>query len=174
LRIYAAYYIYALGEFDRAIYFDSDIVCNQDISPLVSLPFEENLLLARLEEPSPEIQWATDQHQLAPSSYFNSGVLAFNLSSYDIEACILRAIRISQHKASSLIFHDQCALNFAFANRTKFLEPRLTFLFDQTGQTTATPLVQCCSIFWTSQNLGTWPMQVLIGQLGCVMQEWLE
>lgn len=127
LRIYAAEYISALGRFDRAIYFDSDIVCNQDITSLILRPFEKKLLLARLEETSPEIQWATNQHRLTPLSYFNSGVLAFNLSNCDTRTCILNAIHISQHKASCLIFHDQCALNLAFANQTKFLDPNFNF-----------------------------------------------
>jgi len=127
LRIYAAKYLYILGKFERAIYFDSDIVCNQDLLPLVSLPFDAALVLARREEVSPEIQRVTDQHCLAPMTYFNSGVLVFNLAAHNIEAHISEAIWISEHKASCLIFHDQCALNIAFANTVKFLDPRINF-----------------------------------------------
>ncbi len=127
LRIYAARYLYMLGKFERAIYFDSDIVCNQDLQPLASLPFHAALVLARREEVSPEIQHVTDQHQLAPMSYFNSGVLVFNLAVHSIEFRISEAIRISENEASYLIFHDQCALNIAFANATEFLDQQFNF-----------------------------------------------
>ena len=127
LRIYAAKYLYMLGKFERAIYFDSDIVCNQDLLPLASLPFHAALVLARREEVSPEIQHVTEQHHLAPMSYFNSGVLVFNLAVHSIEFHISEAIRISENKASYLIFHDQCALNIAFANTAKFLDQKFNF-----------------------------------------------
>ena len=123
LRIHAVAYLCRHARIDKAIYIDSDIVCMRDLRPLLSLPFDGTLLLARSEEPSPEIREVTESHRLAPLSYFNSGVLVFNLAAYDTKRCIERAKDIAESESSRLVFHDQCALNIAFAGRTKLIDP---------------------------------------------------
>lgn len=121
-RIYAARYICSQhSRFGRGFYFDSDVVCSRDISPLIRLPFDGAVLMARVEEPSPEIESVERSHNLPPGHYFNSGVLGFDFSGGGVVALLNGAIRICEHEPARLVFHDQCALNIAFAGRTKFL-----------------------------------------------------
>ncbi len=127
LRIYAAKYLFHSGRFDRAFYIDSDIVCQRDITPFVTRPFGDALLMARLEEPSPEVRSVTEMHGIADQSYFNSGVLVFNFLAPSVIDHIEEALRISETEPERLVFHDQCALNLAFAGRVNFLEPRFNF-----------------------------------------------
>ena len=127
LRMYAVAYLSRMDWVRKAIYVDCDIVCCGDLSPLLAVPFEGALLLARSEEASPEIDEVTRRHNLAPGSYFNSGVLVFDLADIDAGRLIGQAVRLAESESSSLVFHDQCALNIAFAGRTRFLDPLCNF-----------------------------------------------
>jgi len=121
-RIYAARYICSQhSRFGRGFYFDSDVVCNRDIAPLMCLPFDGAVLMARAEEPSPEIDGVEGHHNLPPGHYFNSGVLGFDFSFNGIGALLDHAIKICEHEPTRLFFHDQCALNIAFAGKVKYL-----------------------------------------------------
>ncbi len=126
-RIYAARYLRANVTADRAIYFDSDIICRGDIGEFRNLPFDGQLLLARAEEFSPEIRDASVKNGLDPSRYFNSGVLQFNLRGVGMRVLIDEAVRLSECEPETLVFHDQCALNIAFFGRTKMLDSRYNF-----------------------------------------------
>lgn len=121
-RIYAARYICSRhSRFERGFYFDSDVVCNRDIAPLMCLPFDGAVLMARAEEPSPEIDAVERHHTLSLGQYFNSGVLGFDFSFNGVGALLDHAIRICEHEPTRLVFHDQCALNIAFAGKVKYL-----------------------------------------------------
>jgi lipopolysaccharide biosynthesis glycosyltransferase len=127
LRIYAAKYLYGIGQFDRACYIDSDIVCLKDVSSFIAKPFHGALLLARAEELSPEVESVTQQHGIREMSYFNSGVLVFNFRSRKVIDRIEEALRIAETEPERLVFHDQCALNIAFADKVTYLEPRFNY-----------------------------------------------
>jgi UDP-glucose:(glucosyl)LPS alpha-1,3-glucosyltransferase len=127
LRIYAARYLYTTGKFERACYMDSDIICQQGFADFLDLPFGDALLMARAEEPSPEVLIVTEKHGLAKMSYFNSGVLIFNFGNNNIIEHLGRAIHLSEQESDRLVFHDQCALNIAFAKRVRYLEPRYNY-----------------------------------------------
>ena len=121
-RIYAARYICSQhSRFGRGFYFDSDVVCNRDIAPLMGLPFDGAVLMARAEEPSPEIDGVERHHTLPPGHYFNSGVLGFDFSFDGLGALLDHAIRVCEHEPTRLFFHDQCALNIAFAGKVRYL-----------------------------------------------------
>jgi lipopolysaccharide biosynthesis glycosyltransferase len=127
LRIYAGKYLFDTGRFDRAFYIDSDIICQKDISSFVARPFGDALLMARPEEPSPEVRSVTEKHGIAEMSYFNSGVLVFNFLMPNVISHIEEALRIAETEPERLVFHDQCALNIAFADRVNYLEPCFNF-----------------------------------------------
>lgn len=124
LRIYAARHLLARGIFRRAFYLDTDIICQRSIEPFLELEFGEAALMARPEEDIPEVADAATQHGLAPGCYFNSGVLVFNFEHEDMAALLDGAVRLSEAEQERLIYHDQCALNIAFKNRVRFLEPQ--------------------------------------------------
>lgn len=123
LRIYAARYLRGLGRYDRAVYIDSDIVCLRDISLLWTMPFDGQLLMARAEDLSADIRAAAARNDLEPARYFNSGVLAFDLSDPAIDERLDAAINLAENEQGRLVFHDQCALNIAFDGCVRYLEP---------------------------------------------------
>jgi lipopolysaccharide biosynthesis glycosyltransferase len=123
LRIYAAKYLYQTGLFDRACYIDSDIICQKDLAAFISQPFGDALLLARAEEPRPEVLSVAQRHGMPHTDYFNSGVLQFNFQNPEVINHIERALHIAEAEPERLVFHDQCALNIAFAGKVKYLAP---------------------------------------------------
>ena len=127
LRIYAATYLYKLQLYDRALYVDSDIVCQKDIAPFFGKEFGESLIMARAEEPTPEVQTVSQTHGLDEMRYFNSGVLAFNFLNDSLPARLGHAIHLAEHDSGRLVFHDQCALNIAFKDHVSYLEPQFNF-----------------------------------------------
>jgi len=127
LRIYAARYLFNKGSVERAYYVDSDIIANGDFMEIVNLPFHDELLMARAEETNPEVCTVAKKHGLADKTYFNSGVLAFDFTKEEISEYIDRAITLSEHESDRLVFHDQCALNIAFAGKVRYLEPAYNF-----------------------------------------------
>jgi lipopolysaccharide biosynthesis glycosyltransferase len=54
-------------------------------------------------------------------------VLVFNFLAPDVIDHIEEALRISETEPERLVFHDQCALNLAFAGKVNFLESRFNF-----------------------------------------------
>lgn len=127
LRIYAAKYLFNLDKYDRAFYIDSDIICQREISSFVTKPFDDALLMARAEEPSPEVRSVTEKHGIGEMTYFNSGVLVFNFLIPTVIEHIEEALRISETEPARLVFHDQCALNIAFAEKVSYLESDFNF-----------------------------------------------
>lgn len=128
LRIYAAKYLLNSGHYSRAVYLDSDLICQFPLTELLETPMGTNLLAARKEEARrPEVRDAAVRGGIDVSGYFNSGVLVFNLAADSIGHCIDRAIHLSEQEPEKLTFHDQCALNMAFAGHVTFLEPQFNF-----------------------------------------------
>jgi len=126
-RIYAAKYLMTNTKAARAIYLDSDIICRDDLSDFCKIPFHGQLLLARAEEISPEIEDAAAKNCLDASRYFNSGVLQFNLGGVGMRLLIDEAVRLAECEPERLVFHDQCALNIAFFGRTIMLDQRFNY-----------------------------------------------
>jgi lipopolysaccharide biosynthesis glycosyltransferase len=128
LRIYAAKYLLNTGHYSRAAYFDSDLICQFPLTELLDTPMGTNLLGARKEEARrPEVRDAAVRGGIDVAGYFNSGVLVFNLSAASIGQYIDRAIHLAEQEPEKLTFHDQCALNIAFAGHVTFLEPQFNF-----------------------------------------------
>jgi lipopolysaccharide biosynthesis glycosyltransferase len=127
LRIYAARYLLKQGAVERALYVDSDIVAHGDVSSLIDLPFHDALIMARAEEYSSDVRAVTEKHGLNPGQYFNSGVLVFDFTRPEILNNLDHAIALSEREPERLMFHDQCALNIAFAGKVLYLAPEYNY-----------------------------------------------
>jgi lipopolysaccharide biosynthesis glycosyltransferase len=126
-RIYAGVYLYGLNRYKLACYFDTDIICQGELTPMLETDFGENLILARLEEANDDVIAASRRSGADPYRYFNSGVLALNFGTSDVVECLQQAIWLSEREPERLTFHDQCALNIAFKGRAGLLDSRLNF-----------------------------------------------
>jgi lipopolysaccharide biosynthesis glycosyltransferase len=112
-RIYVANQLAKERNFKRALYIDSDTVVLSGLEKLFWI-HADTPLMARLEVPRPEVEAATRMHDLAPGTYFNSGVLYFDLGSRRLREHLDRTVRAIADPECKLLFQDQCALNVGF------------------------------------------------------------
>jgi lipopolysaccharide biosynthesis glycosyltransferase len=126
-RLYAARYLLDKHSFRRAVYIDTDTVCRSDLSDLLALDLGDKLLAVRVEDYSLEVINAAARNNLDPHAYFNSGVILFKFDDPGLRRVLDESIRISEVEPERLVFHDQCALNIAFAGRVADLPERFNF-----------------------------------------------
>ena len=114
----------------KAIYLDSDLIVNADLSQLWDLPIEETALLAVQEFSIPYVSHENGliNHQAlgltAHHKYFNSGVLVFNLKRWRAENLRLKIFQYILNNRKYIRLHDQDALNALLANDWRELDPR--------------------------------------------------
>jgi tetratricopeptide (TPR) repeat protein/lipopolysaccharide biosynthesis glycosyltransferase len=124
-RIYAAKRLIDEGATGRALYIDADTCVYSGIDRLVAFDLAGQPVGARLdEEVNPAIRRAVILLGLEPGTYFNSGVLVFDLSHPGLLPALEQAIKISLTEQHRLTFVDQCALNLAFRNKFTALPDR--------------------------------------------------
>lgn len=113
-RIFFAKYLCKLGTYDRALYVDSDVLVRNRLEPLFIQDLNNQPMSARLETMRPEVKRAIALHGLQDNRYFNSGVLLFDLRHEQVEASLDGAVAAIMDEQTTLLFHDQCALNLGF------------------------------------------------------------
>jgi tetratricopeptide (TPR) repeat protein len=114
-RIYAALQLLNEGAKGRALYVDSDTCVGPHLDHLLEFDLVGCPLGARLELSSlPGIRRAALKLNISHETYFNSGVLLFDLSHPKLGTALRHAIEISLNQKHLLTFHDQCAFNLAF------------------------------------------------------------
>lgn len=111
----------------RAIYIDSDTIIRGSIRDLVALEMGVACVAAKSEPYRPEARAASRLNNLNERSYFNSGVMVFDLTSPEFECCINRALHTLDDPGATLVFQDQCALNIGFHGASKDLAERFNF-----------------------------------------------
>ncbi len=120
-RIFMAQRLIEEGIEGRALYLDSDTCIGPGIDDVLEFDLQGRPLGARCELPLPEIRRAAQKLGLDPETYFNSGVLLFDLSHPALPNALAHAVDVALHKHDMLTFVDQCALNIAFQDRTAML-----------------------------------------------------
>jgi lipopolysaccharide biosynthesis glycosyltransferase len=124
-RLFAVRHLLASTTTRRVLYLDSDTCLGPGIDGLLRFDLEGQPLAARSEQEyglrfesrRAIIHQAARNLGVDPSSYFNSGVLVFDGAHPDAHHGLDRAIQLSLHEPERLMFHDQCALNLAFAGQ---------------------------------------------------------
>jgi lipopolysaccharide biosynthesis glycosyltransferase len=134
----------------RIVYLDSDTCVGPGAAGLFSLDLGPHPLAARSERPMglrfESRRVLTDQAArnmgLDPGSYFNSGVLVFDGSHGALSTGLDRAIHLALEEPERLMFHDQCALNLAFAGKVAPLDETFNrFVRPQNAATGDSPVV---------------------------------
>lgn len=126
-RLFAVRHLLESGEPGRVLYLDSDTCPGRRIEEFWKLDLAGQPLAARFELRMPPIEQAARKLGLDVATYFNSGVLLFDLSHAELPNLLDSAIEISIREPEKLTFLDQCALNVAFAGRLTPLEARHNF-----------------------------------------------
>ena len=120
----------------RVVYLDTDVVVNRDIGELFDLIGDERPVTAvqdlgvlmmmddaRRRGARHVVIDEFAKGDLDPDAYFNSGVMAFDLSSLDTRLRMEEALRLASQPDPGLFF-DQHALNVAFSGETRFVDNR--------------------------------------------------
>ena len=94
--------------YDKALYIDSDVVVNGNLSKLWTTDIS-GVFLAAVEEPSFDRHDALEMN--VNSSYFNSGVMLLNLDKWRKYSVRNKVFEFVRRKAASIQFVDQCGLN---------------------------------------------------------------
>jgi lipopolysaccharide biosynthesis glycosyltransferase len=121
--------------YEDVIYLDGDIQVVQPITGLLDYSVPEGKILAGrgsawLDKYSPDGKATPDGYLeslggVAPEDYFNSGVLAFRRSTWEVEAP--RALAFFMEHSGICIRHDQSALNAIFLGRVVHFAPAYNF-----------------------------------------------
>jgi lipopolysaccharide biosynthesis glycosyltransferase len=123
-----------LPQVDRVLYLDSDTLVVDSLHPLWDQALDAYVAaVPNVFEP----QYADRPRQLglpAEQTYFNSGVLLFNLTQMRAANCTEQIVSYARHE--SLLWPDQDALNVVLGSRRVDLHPRWNcmnslFLFPQ-------------------------------------------
>lgn len=116
--------------FVKAIYLDSDLIVQGDLSQLWDIDIGDNYLLAVQQLGIPYVSslyGLANYKELeipSDSKYFNSGVLVMNLEKWRTENISMRVIEYIEQNKDYVRWHDQDGLNAVLAGKWGELEPR--------------------------------------------------
>jgi lipopolysaccharide biosynthesis glycosyltransferase len=117
-----------LNEKDKVLYLDSDTLVLGDISEIWEQSFDNNHVLACIDQRRPTVSEALSRDALIENglnpyeSYFNSGVLMINTKKWVVENIHNRFIDIYKKYTNKLIYGDQDIINILFTRKIKKLD----------------------------------------------------
>jgi lipopolysaccharide biosynthesis glycosyltransferase len=126
-RIYAAKWLWQKQTYRRVLYVDSDIVCQKPLNSVFHLDLRGKAMAARPEEINDGVRKASKKCEVDIGEYINSGVILFDLCHPRMEELLDGAIWQAENGGPRLTFHDQCALNIAFAGQIAHLPSRFNY-----------------------------------------------
>lgn len=114
-------------EVNRVIYLDCDTVVVDSLEKLYETDLGNNMIGACIE---PTINYAVKEYLgiNKEESYYNSGVLLIDLDKYRLYRAREKVINCLEEISGVSIFSDQDAINRAFSNLIKPLNPRYNFI----------------------------------------------
>lgn len=113
-----------LGELDRVLALDVDLIIADSLRPLWNLDLGSHLLAAVTNVLAPAYMGRPWDLGLLPHEYFNAGVMLMNLEAMRFEGSAETIRRYAVEHADELVLRDQDALNFVLASRRLALDPR--------------------------------------------------
>ncbi|HAU5608501.1 lipopolysaccharide 3-alpha-galactosyltransferase [Citrobacter koseri] len=117
---------YFIGQQDRILYLDADIICKGSLQPLTFMDLADNVAAVVTERDAN--WWALRANNLLcnelQKGYFNSGVLLININSWKMEHVSSKAMLMLSDKkiTSRLIYMDQDILNLILVGKVKFID----------------------------------------------------
>ena len=117
-----------MPEYERVVYFDSDICFDQPITELLNITFDKKSLIAVIDTASPLLDIDPNRKKLMqetfglkhPENYFNSGMLVFNIKQITTEPYIKKCLNILE--TIPLQYPDQDLLNIVFEDDVKLID----------------------------------------------------
>lgn len=108
--------------YDKAVYLDSDIVVNRDVSELFNLHVDD-CTVAGVHNPLSEsmFRYVNNVLKVRPETYFNSGILLFNINKFMKEQIKTKCFDLLKVK-ENLVCPDQDLLNLACRGTLKLID----------------------------------------------------
>jgi len=126
-RIFVIKQLIRRGMVGRAVYLDSDTSIGPGVRRFFTIDLDGKALGVRFELQRPHIIAAARKLGLEPTSYFNSGVMVFDLAHPMLANALDKAIDLAVNRPELLTFVDQCALNLAFRGLTLGIQDELNY-----------------------------------------------
>ena len=114
-------------DYEKVIYLDCDMVVLGDLSELYKIDLKKNMLAACRNLMHNQMhKYITETLKLNPDTYFNSGMLVFNIKyCFDLENCLWDII----NSYGQLLYPDQDLLNIVCKDKVLFLDNAWNWLF---------------------------------------------
>ena len=114
-----------LGDLDRVLFLDCDLVVADSISELWEAELGDDYVAAVTNVFMVEHLFRVDELGLEdPRDYFNAGVMLMNLDAMRRDGCTEAMYEYGTRNAGELVFRDQDVLNVVMGGRRKRLHPR--------------------------------------------------
>lgn len=124
---------YFIGQQDRILFMDADIMCQGNMSELFTLPLEDKV--AAVVPERDKVWWQSRAQGLEcpelENGYFNAGLLLINVSAWAQEYVSAKALTMLSDKniASKLSYLDQDLLNITLAGKVEFIDYKFNTQF---------------------------------------------
>jgi len=113
-----------LDDYDKAIYFDVDVIINGDLTEIYDVDLSDNYIGA--VKHSPNRKWdKIKSYKINKGEYFNAGVQLINLKQLRKDNMVDKLMSLISENFPVL---DQDLLNVACVNKVKFMPLRFNFL----------------------------------------------
>ncbi|PUA20276.1 glycosyltransferase family 8 protein [Glaciimonas sp. PCH181] len=122
------------GITDKVLYLDADIVCQGDLTELLSIDMDE-CVAAVVGDVGSIAEMQVNTMRLAGQKYFNSGMLYINVDKWVDENVWHRSVKEILASDKTFLFPDQDALNIVLDQKTKFIDARFNFIYDLFSET---------------------------------------
>lgn len=113
----------------RLYYLDGDMVCVDDISPLLNMPFDDKVIMA-----VKDLSWMQRKREkalnLPADTYFNAGLLIINLPLWEKEEIFKKVLEAIKQEPDKFRYLDQDGLNIVLSGKVKYLDKAYNF-FDK-------------------------------------------
>lgn len=124
---------YFIGQQERVLYMDADIMCKGDMSELLDLPLGANVAAVVPERDNAwwQARAVSLECPALRDGYFNAGFLLINVDAWAQEYVSARALDMLGNKAiaDKLSYLDQDLLNITLAGKVKFIDIKFNTQF---------------------------------------------
>ena len=121
------------SDYEKVLYCDSDIIYENSIDSIFTIPSEKKAIFAVFDSFSQELlydkkrySYVVDYLKINPEKYFNAGVILYNIKNIDQNDYNARLYSVF-NSLNNLWFLDQDILNIIFENNVKFLSLKYNF-----------------------------------------------
>lgn len=120
---------YLLPDLSKVIYLDTDLIVDQDISPLWDLDLSDNDWLAAAAEPGMKPEFLETIGMVQDDFYFNAGVIVMNLAAMRANGFENHCAEFVRQYRNAIVFVDQDVLNHVCRNHVKWFDPKFNLVY---------------------------------------------